>query len=560
MVHPILQRLGLSLAVLTVVSGELSQTSDPVKDAINELKEKLPPNATITDHIPDPFFSLFGASHGITPAAMVSPDNSDQVATALTICHKYKVPAALRSGEGHSYIGQSNVNKGIILSLQRFKDLNVQAVDGDYIVQMGGGLDLIEAYTKMALHQPPLGFAGGFSPSTGIGGYFSGGGHGLLGPKYGIGADRLVAADIVIYDKTANAFQLVKATLTNEHADLLFAIRGGMGGNYGVVVNFYYKAFITGSVLYSSGATNIFEVENYVGHMKSYMDFIQASTTPKEFNAALILGYSAFQALSYYFSICQCDSRNCSSCLDVTNVFRNYTGITNSSGILPDQKEMTFVEAMWTSMNCFSVFPTKGIPGASMPEIEEAMTKCRAIEKKVVLQWIQIQYYYPSILTHDNLEAMVSHVLGKTCASKGCYQYVLPYTHQMLEEPTDCLDSSGGKCTSFDHRQKGFSIEHGMFLLPGEDPSKVVEPWMANMSDTVRPFSTDTKYQNYIESTMTRDEWIPRYFPHNGTYERLQAVKCKYNGIDMFDFRRITNFTIDLNDCEDGTSSHCPAR
>ncbi|KAF4709179.1 hypothetical protein FOZ62_015492, partial [Perkinsus olseni] len=208
--------------------------ASPVTDAIKELRSALPKNATITDHIPDPFFSRFGSKHNIIPAAMVFPANADQVVTALTICHKHEVPVAVRSGEGHSYIGQSNVNDGIVLSLQRLRDFSVDD-EGDYIAKLGGGLDLLEAYTLMALHKPPLGFAGGFSPSTGIGGYFSGGGHGMMGPKYGIGADRLVAADVVVYDKTQKAFKVVKATPTNEYADLLFAIRGGMGGNYGVV-------------------------------------------------------------------------------------------------------------------------------------------------------------------------------------------------------------------------------------------------------------------------------------------------------------------------------------
>ncbi|KAF4687815.1 hypothetical protein FOZ60_003484 [Perkinsus olseni] len=334
--------------------------ASPVTDAIKELRSALPKNATITDHIPDPFFSRFGSKHNIIPAAMVFPANADQVVTALTICHKHEVPVAVRSGEGHSYIGQSNVNDGIVLSLQRLRDFSVDD-EGDYIAKLGGGLDLLEAYTLMALHKPPLGFAGGFSPSTGIGGYFSGGGHGMMGPKYGIGADRLVAADVVVYDKTQKAFKVVKATPTNEYADLLFAIRGGMGGNYGVVVNFYYKAFVAGTVLFSSGGTNNYDVDNYVGHMKDYVDFMQAATTPKEFSAALILGYSSRQALSYFFSLCLCYPRDCSDCVKVTADFRKRTGLTNSSVILPEREKMSFIKAQWTSMRCGSAYPPKGI-------------------------------------------------------------------------------------------------------------------------------------------------------------------------------------------------------
>ncbi|KAF4745747.1 hypothetical protein FOZ63_029351 [Perkinsus olseni] len=225
----------------------LAMASCSVPDAVNELQRALPPNVTITSSIPDPIYFKFGAVYNITPTAMVFPANADQVVTALTICYKHEVPVAVRSGEGHSYIGQSNVNDGIVLSLQRLRDFNVQVVGDDYIAKLGGGLDLIEVYTLMSYHDPPLGFAGGWFPNVRIGGFISGGGHGLFSPKYGIGADRLVAADVVVYDKTQKAFKVVKATPTNEYADLLCAIRGGMGGNYGVVVNFYYKAFVAGT-------------------------------------------------------------------------------------------------------------------------------------------------------------------------------------------------------------------------------------------------------------------------------------------------------------------------
>ncbi|KAF4670043.1 hypothetical protein FOL47_002274 [Perkinsus chesapeaki] len=524
-------------------------SGDPLAEAIAELQKELPENATITKGIPDPFFKMFGASYNITPAAMVIPENTTQVVSALTICHKYNVPVAVRSGAGHSYIGQSTINNSIVLSLQLLKDFKVDLVDNEYIAKLGGGLDLLEVYTFMAYHDPPLGFAGGFSPSTGIGGFISGGGHGVMSSKYGIAVDRTIAADVVIFDNSIEVFRVVHATTTNEYADLMFAIRGGMGGNYGVVTNFYYKAFIADKVLFSSGGLSECNKSEYAGYMEPYLDFVQSETTPAEFSATLILGYSTPRCLAYYMSLCQCGSSgggDCTHCQRVTEAFRNSTGLTNTTGLFPDMKEMSFVEAQWTSMQCGSVYPPAGIPDTPLKDVEKAMAACLKIETHVIFQWIQMQYYYPSEVDAQAVDIMVDHMFSPTCGESGCYQYILPYTHNMLKEPEDCTTTE--KCTAFDHRQRGFSIEHGIFLKPGEDPSKTARPWLGEFSSAIEPYTTNTKYQNYLEDTMTREEWIPRYFPHIGTYERLQDVKCKYNAIDMFDFARISNFTIEL-DC-----------
>ncbi|KAF4758486.1 hypothetical protein FOZ63_001936, partial [Perkinsus olseni] len=215
---------------------------DPVKDAIAELKSTLPHGSVETNSLPDPIFPRFASGNGITPAAMVFPNNSHEVVSALTICHKHEVPVAIRSGIGHSYIGQGTVNNGIVLNMQRLRDFDVSGVN-QYIVKMGAGLDTVEVYTLMGRHDPPLAFPGGSCATVGIAGYFSGGGQSVLGPKYGLAVDRLVAADVVVYDEATGAFKVVKATLSEGNKDLLFAVRGGMGGNYGVVLNFYYKAY-----------------------------------------------------------------------------------------------------------------------------------------------------------------------------------------------------------------------------------------------------------------------------------------------------------------------------
>ena len=78
---------------------------------------------------------------------------------------------------------------------------------------------------------------GGNAQSVGAaGGYMQGGGHGSLGPKYGLAVDNVLEVDVVISNGT-----LITANKCH-NSDLFWAIRGGGGGTYGIVTRVVYKA------------------------------------------------------------------------------------------------------------------------------------------------------------------------------------------------------------------------------------------------------------------------------------------------------------------------------
>ncbi|KAF4652598.1 hypothetical protein FOZ61_009570 [Perkinsus olseni] len=282
---------------------------------------------------------------------------------------------------------------------------------------------------------------------------------------------------------------------------------------------------------------NKYDVETQAIRVQDYMEFVTEPRTPKDFGSILLFGNTTNISVSYYYSLCLCSpDGDCSACDDVTSRFRKRTGITDPTIFLPDKEEMSLVRAQWTQMNCGSVYPSKGVRHASEAGIQVAMDTCRYIgTHSLDFHRVQMNYYYPDNLSLGDVTTMVDGILGETCHRSGCWQSIVPYTHKMLDEPQDCRRAPGEKCTSFDHRSRGFNIEHAIYHKPGEVLSEVVYPWLVDMSKALKPISTNTKYQNYMEDTSTRTEWISQFFPHKGTYERLQAVKRKYNYIDMFD-------------------------
>jgi len=84
---------------------------------------------------------------------------------------------------------------------------------------------------------------GGSCASVGAGGHITGGGYGLMSREHGLTIDHLSAVDIVTWDDArsrATLRYISESSSDPDERDLFWAVRGAGGGNYGIVVNFYF--------------------------------------------------------------------------------------------------------------------------------------------------------------------------------------------------------------------------------------------------------------------------------------------------------------------------------
>lgn len=100
-------------------------------------------------------------------------------------------------------------------------------------VAIGSGWRYGDAYDIAASHGYAI--VGGGDRSVGLGGHIQGGGHGPYSSHYGLAADQIFQVTIATTEG--------KLLVADEHQnqDLLFAIRGGGGGQYGVVTEYVLK-------------------------------------------------------------------------------------------------------------------------------------------------------------------------------------------------------------------------------------------------------------------------------------------------------------------------------
>lgn len=105
--------------------------------------------------------------------------------------------------------------------------LNGITMADNHIATIGAGARLEQVYAELHAYGRTL--PAGCGPTVGIAGLTLGGGIGLLGRKHGLTCDRLVGAEVVLADGS-----VVDCDESHE-PDLLWALRGAGGGQFGVV-------------------------------------------------------------------------------------------------------------------------------------------------------------------------------------------------------------------------------------------------------------------------------------------------------------------------------------
>src|SRR5439155_1135499 len=140
---------------------------------------------------------------------------------------EHDLVVAVRGG-GHNVAGFGTCDDGVVLDLSPMKGIRVDP--RSQTARAEGGV----VWSELDQETQAFGLAttGGLVSSTGIAGFTLGGGIGWLMRKHGLACDNLLSADVV----TADGRVLTASAVENE--DLFWGLRGGGGGNFGVVTSF----------------------------------------------------------------------------------------------------------------------------------------------------------------------------------------------------------------------------------------------------------------------------------------------------------------------------------
>ena len=169
----------------------------------------------------------------LNPKGIAYCATPDDVARCIEFARGHALELRARCG-GHSYGGYSSVD-GLVIDVSPMAHIAVDTRAN--IATVGAGARLIDVYDVIGGHDRVL--PGGSCPTVGIAGLTLGGGVGVFSRKFGLTSDNLRSLDLVLSDGS-----MVTAD-HDHHRELLWASRGGGGGNFAVATSFEFDVHPT---------------------------------------------------------------------------------------------------------------------------------------------------------------------------------------------------------------------------------------------------------------------------------------------------------------------------
>ncbi|XP_073129280.1 berberine bridge enzyme-like 8 [Henckelia pumila] len=176
----------------------------------------------------------FNESTTPKPRLIITALHVSHIQAAIFCAKAHDFQMKIRSG-GHDYEGVSYVSEHpnfFILDMFQLRAINVSIPDESAWVQCGATLG--EVYYRIAEKSNVHGFPAGVCPTVGVGGHFGGGGYGNMMRKYGLSVDNIIDAQMI----DVNGRILDRKSMGE---DLFWAITGGGGSSFGVVLSYKIK-------------------------------------------------------------------------------------------------------------------------------------------------------------------------------------------------------------------------------------------------------------------------------------------------------------------------------
>ena len=421
------------------------------------------------------------------PAAVVRCASAADVALALTFARRNRLPVTPRSG-GHGYTGDSTCT-GLVIDVGPLASITVEAGAGTATV--GAGATLVDVYDQLSSQGVCI--PSGTCPTIGIAGITQGGGIGVVDRAYGLTCDRLVSADVVLADG-----RLVTCDAAT-HADLFWALRGGGGGNFGIVTSLTFATFATADL---TSFAAIFAWSDAAAVFAAWQAWPQS--LPDTAWSALVLGTGSAAAGHPSVEVSGWFIGSPDAFAPTWSAFLAATGAAPLSQAV---QAVTFRDAMLASCGSRSV--------------SECHLGSETVDGSIArTPFVASSDFFDAALPPAGVQAMLDAVT----AQQGQRSLIV-----ILDLMGGAIARVAPDATAFVHRAALFSAQ---YYLPGVPSDKVAAARAAatGLRAAMRPWSSGEAYQNYLDPELAN--WQQAYYGANWT--RLTQVKAAYDPSQLF--------------------------
>jgi FAD/FMN-containing dehydrogenase len=450
------------------------------------------PDASDYESVRKPAIALF---QDVRPKAVVLCRTPTDVSEAISFAIRNRLPTATRSG-GHCFAGHSSTH-GIVIDVSPMRSVSVSGG----VATVGAGARLGDVYDSLDAHG--LTIPAGCGPSVGIAGLTLGGGLGILGRKYGLTSDQLLAAQVVLADG--------RVIECDEHHDveLFWAIRGAGGGNFGVVTS------LTFNTIPASDCTAFHLLWSHT-QVAALIEAWQAwaPTAPDELAASLLVVAPG-----------DVDQP------PVLNLFGAMLGTKSDTEELLDEL-IARMEADPTS-SFHRQMPYRETK-RYLAELGDAMAGDDQIGETLQEESSEQGYPYSKSeffsrpLPTEAIAALVENLQKGRVAGQSRELDFTPWGGAYNHVRADA--------TAFVHRDELFLLKHAAVVDPDASSAEreAARIWLARSWTSVHPWGSGGVYQNFPDPDL--EGWAHAYYGIN--YDRLVGVNKRYDPDDFFHFHQ----------------------
>lgn len=427
------------------------------------------------------------------PDVIVYCEAVSDVATCLRVIEQYTITFSVRAG-GHSTAGYSG-NNTMILDVSRLDGVFVDPIKKVATVLPGCTWGAFNKATELyGLHAP-----GGACPDVCQGGYMQGGGYGFTARMFGMNCDQPTSILVMLANR-----QVVQAT-PSINSDLFWALRGGTGNNFGVVLSTEYPLREGDTFLGFSVAWDLATPVARSGAAQS-LNWIQEHFVR-----------SAPEALGF----------------QMVWVFEG----PEIGPKAPTFRIMGMYDGTQADLAAL-LQPLLDQPGATLQYYTGPLVYS-ALNEYLLTKPYEVPEFPPNINPNPPEENKVSRCIAQTLTAEAwltLLDYFIespnPYTTVAFEAYRGAIGARPMTFNAFDHRDIDFDCFLDVFWLKPEDQGPM-ESFLDGWKTLIEPYWSGQVYQNYPSEGdlgFAEEYWLP------AVYLKLRQIKYKYDPTSVFRF------------------------